>query len=132
MVLNLSCFIQCVVVIWYILCSEHVLHFCLFLLECNWKFFLFHVGSFFANLSACSLPFIPQCAGLHCRTTLLCSNMLYNLRLRLCSPCPASESNTDRESVRHLLSWHLLGLSRLELLDLGLSPRHRNLCSIFL
>ena len=55
----------------------------------------------FANLSVCSLPFIPQCVGIYCRTTLLCSNTLYSLRLKLCSPWPASESNTDRESVRN-------------------------------
>ena len=29
-----------------------------------------------ANMSACSLPLIPQFAGIHCRITLLCSNML--------------------------------------------------------
>ena len=61
----------------------------------------------FANLSACSLPFIPQCAGIHGRTALLCSNMLYNLRLRLWSPCPARESNTDRESVRNTTFYEL-------------------------
>ena len=64
----------------------------------------------FANLSACSLHLIPQCAGIHCRTTLLCSNMLYSLRLRLCSPCPASESNTDWESMRNTTSSELVSV----------------------
>ena len=64
----------------------------------------------FANLSACSLPLIPQCAGIHCRITLLCSNMLYSLRQRLCSPCPASESNTDQESVRNTTSSELVSV----------------------
>ena len=81
-------------------------------------FYLSVIGSFscsmvapcFANLSACSLPFIPQCAGIYCRTTLLCSNILYNLRLRLCSPCTASESNTDRESVRNTTSSELVSV----------------------
>ena len=76
-------------------------------------------------------PLIPQCAGIHCRITLLCSNMLYSLRLRLCSPYPASESNTDRESVRNTTSSELVSV-RLELLVLGLSLRHRSLCSIFM
>ena len=89
------------VVIWYLLCSEPVLHYCFFLLECNWEFLCSMLAPCFANLSACSLPLIPQCAGFHCRTTLPCSNMLYSLDQRLCSPCPASESNTDRESVRY-------------------------------
>ena len=31
----------------------------------------------FANMTACSLHLIPQCAGIHCMITLLCSNMLY-------------------------------------------------------
>ena len=61
-----------------------------------------------AHLLACSLPLIPQCARIHCRITLLCSNMLYSLRLRLFSPCPASESNTDRESVRNNTSSELV------------------------
>ena len=64
----------------------------------------------FANLSACSLLLIPQCAGIHCKITLLCSNMLYSLRLILCSPCPASESNTDRESVRNATSSDLVSV----------------------
>ena len=64
----------------------------------------------FANLSACSLHLIPQCAGIHYRITLLCSNMLYSLHLRLCSPCPASGSNTDRESVRNTTSSELISV----------------------
>ena len=64
----------------------------------------------FANLSACSLPLIPQGAGIHCRTTLLCSNMMYNFRLRLCSLCPASESNTNQESVRNITSYELVSV----------------------
>ena len=87
----------------------------------------------FDNLTACSLPLIPQCAGIHCMITLLCFNMLYSLHLRLCSPCPASESNADLESVRNTTSSeYLLVLSQLDLLVLGLSLWHRSLCSIFL
>ena len=68
------------------------------------------LGPCFGNLLACSLPLIPQCPGIHCKITLLCSNMLYNLHLRLCSPCPASESNTDRESVRNTTSSELVSV----------------------
>ena len=64
----------------------------------------------FANLSSCSLPLIPQCAGIYCMITLLCSNMMYSLRLRLCFPCPASESNTDMESVRNTTSSELVSV----------------------
>ena len=64
----------------------------------------------FANLSACSLPLILQCAGIHCTITLQCTNMLYSLRLRLCSPCPASESNTDREAVRNTITSELVSV----------------------
>ena len=64
----------------------------------------------FANLSACSLPLIPQCAGIHCRINLLWSNMLYSLCLRVCSPCSASESNTDRESVRNTTDSELVSV----------------------
>ena len=68
------------------------------------------VAPCFANLSACSLPLIPQRAGIHCRITLLCSNMMYSLCLKLCSPCPASESNADRESVRNSSSTELVSV----------------------
>ena len=65
----------------------------------------------FTNLSACSLPLIPQCAGIHCRITLLCSNMLYSLHLWLGSPYPASESNNDdRESVINSISSELVSV----------------------
>ena len=36
--------------------------------------------------------------------------MLYNLRLRLCTQCPASESNTDRESVGNTTSSELVSV----------------------
>ena len=42
--------------------------------------------------------------------TRMCSNILYSLRLRLCSPCPASESNTDQESVRNTTSSELVSV----------------------
>ena len=64
----------------------------------------------FANMSACALPLIPQCAEIHCGITLPCSNMLYSLRLRLCSPCPSGECNTDRESVKNTTSSELVSV----------------------
>ena len=64
----------------------------------------------FANMSACSLPLIQQCAVIHCRITLLCSNMLYILRLRLCSPCQAREFNTDWKSMRNTTSSELVSV----------------------
>ena len=87
-----------------------------------------------ANLSECSVPLMLQCAGIYCRITLLCSNMLYSLGLRFCSPCPTNESNTDRESVRYTTSSELASVRSItvELLVLGFSLQHCSLCSIFL
>ena len=81
-----------------------------FLFECYCEFSCSMLAPYFANLSACSLPLMPQCSGIHCRITLLCSNMLYSLRLRLYSPCPASESNTDREYVGNTTSSELVSV----------------------
>ena len=72
----------------------------------------------FANLSACALPLIPQCSGIHCNSTLLCSNMLYSLRPRLYYPCPGSESNTDREYMRNTTIRTLYGFNNVVVVGL--------------
>ena len=68
------------------------------------------LASCFTNMSACSLPLVPQCAGIYYRITFVCSNMLSSLRLRVCSPCPASESNTNRESMRNTKYFELVSV----------------------
>ena len=97
----------------------------------------------FDHLSACSMLLMQQCAGIHCWITLLCSNMLYSLRLRLGSEtnechraerneCPraetnecfraeTNESNTYRESVRNtkFLGWVLKQMSVIELKEMS-------------
>ena len=109
-VVTLSCSNQCMVVIWYFHCSEPVLHYCVFSLSVIGSTSGSMLAPCFDNMSDCSLPMMSQCAGMHCRITLLCSNMMYSLRLRLCYPCPASESKTAREFVRNTTSSELLSV----------------------
>ena len=75
--------------------------------------------------SVFSLPLMPQCAVIHCRTTPLLSSSLDSLSRSVYSPCQARASNTDFESVKNttfpiLLIPHLVNRVCCMLLDLVL------------